>query len=306
MSLFDRMRTQKVLSFTLILFTLSVGIVIGTVVNQGVKAAKDDRPAAAPGATPLVIPDPGATDQFVQPDRQDRWSRAWSISRPPTCPKRRPGAATTRPPPSPSRSSPMTTRAATIPTIFSTASSAAIPSAAPDGGRGRKSYALGSGVVVDKAGYILTNNHVVDKADRIQVKFNGDPTEYEAKVIGVDAPTDLAVIRVEGKTDLVPAKIGNSDAVQVGDWSVAIGSPFGYQATVTAGIISAKSRDIDPDHAVPAFPADRRRHQPRQQRRPAAQHPRRSDRHQHRHRVALRRLPGHRLRAADQHGREGL
>jgi serine protease Do len=78
------------------------------------------------------------------------------------------------------------------------------------------------------------------------VKFNGDTTEYEAKVIGVDEPTDLAVIRVEGKSNLVAAKIGNSDAVQVGDWSVAIGSPFGYQATVTAGIISAKSRDIDP------------------------------------------------------------
>src|SRR6185369_5004488 len=75
----------------------------------------------------------------------------------------------------------------------------------------------------------------------------GDPTDYDAKVIGVDAPTDLAVIRVEGKRDLVPTKVGNSDAVQVGDWSVAIGSPFGYAATVTAGIISAKSRDIDPN-----------------------------------------------------------
>ena len=94
-------------------------------------------------------------------------------------------------------------------------------------------------MVVDRAGYILTNNHVVDKADRIQVKFHGDPTEYEAKVVGVDAPTDLAVIRVEGKSELAPAKIGNSDAVQVGDWAVAIGSPFGFQETVTAGIISA-------------------------------------------------------------------
>jgi serine protease Do len=110
----------------------------------------------------------------------------------------------------------------------------------------RKGYALGSGVVIDKAGYILTNNHVVDKADRIQVKFTGDSTEYEAKVVGVDAPTDLAVIRVEGKQSVTPAKIGNSDAVQVGDWAVAIGSPFGFQATVTAGIISAKERDVDP------------------------------------------------------------
>ena len=97
------------------------------------------------------------------------------------------------------------------------------------------------------AGYILTNNHVVDKADRIQVKFTGDDTEYEAKVVGVDPPTDLAVIQVTGNKDVVPAKIGNSDAVQVGDWAVAIGSPFGFQATVTAGIISAKSRDIPGD-----------------------------------------------------------
>jgi serine protease Do len=109
-----------------------------------------------------------------------------------------------------------------------------------------KSEALGSGVVVDRAGYILTNNHVVDKADRIQVKFNGDPVKYDAKVVGVDPLTDLAVIRVEGKKELVPLKIGNSDAVQVGDWAIAIGSPFGYEATVTAGIISAKERDVDP------------------------------------------------------------
>src|SRR5581483_7926804 len=103
-----------------------------------------------------------------------------------------------------------------------------------------RGYALGSGLVVDKAGYILTNNHVVDKADRIQVKFTDDASEYDAKVVGVDAQTDLAVIRVAGKQDLKPAKIGNSDAVNVGDWCVAIGSPFGFQATVTAGIISAK------------------------------------------------------------------
>ncbi|SPE32221.1 Protease Do [Candidatus Sulfopaludibacter sp. SbA3] len=117
------------------------------------------------------------------------------------------------------------------------------------GGQGasRKEEALGSGVVVDKAGYILTNNHVVDKADIIKVKFTNDPTEYTAKVVGVDPDTDLAVIHVDGKHDLTPAKIGNSDAVQVGDWAMAIGSPFGFQATVTAGIISAKQRDIPGD-----------------------------------------------------------
>jgi serine protease Do len=117
----------------------------------------------------------------------------------------------------------------------------------------RRGFALGSGVLVDKGGYILTNNHVVDKADRIQVKFAGDTKEYDAKVVGVDPPTDLAVIRVEGKPNMAPAKIGNSDAVQVGDWAVAIGSPFGLQATVTAGIISAKERDVDPSQQFQHF-----------------------------------------------------
>ncbi len=119
--------------------------------------------------------------------------------------------------------------------------------------RSAKVTPLGSGVVVDRAGYILTNNHVVDKADRIQVKFMGDTTEYDAKVVGVDAATDLAVIRVEGKSNLAPAHIGNSDAVQVGDWAMAIGSPFGFQATVTLGIISAKERDVDPTQQFQHF-----------------------------------------------------
>jgi serine protease Do len=102
---------------------------------------------------------------------------------------------------------------------------------------------LGSGVIVDKRGYILTNNHVVDQATKIQVQLDGnDPAKYTAKVIGVDDDTDLAVIKIEANKDLPTAKLGNSDGVQVGDWVLAIGSPFGLNATVTAGIISAKDR----------------------------------------------------------------
>src|SRR5216684_2157412 len=101
---------------------------------------------------------------------------------------------------------------------------------------------LGSGVIVDKRGYILTNNHVVEQATKIQVQLNGDTTRYTAKVIGVDEETDLAVIKIEANKELPTAKLGNSDGVQVGDWVLAIGSPFGLQATVTAGIISAKDR----------------------------------------------------------------
>jgi serine protease Do len=101
---------------------------------------------------------------------------------------------------------------------------------------------LGSGVIVDKRGYVLTNNHVVEQATKIQVQLDGDPNKYTAKVIGVDEDTDLAVIKIEAAKDLPTAKLGNSDGVNVGDWVLAIGSPFGLNATVTAGIISAKDR----------------------------------------------------------------
>jgi len=102
---------------------------------------------------------------------------------------------------------------------------------------------LGSGVIVDRKGFILTNNHVVEQATKIQVQLNGDTTRYNAKVVGTDEETDLAVIKIEpGAKDLPVAKLGNSDGVQVGDWVLAIGSPFGLNATVTAGIVSAKDR----------------------------------------------------------------
>src|SRR5579863_10266412 len=101
---------------------------------------------------------------------------------------------------------------------------------------------LGSGVIVDKRGYILTNNHVIENATKIQVQLNNDTARYTAKVIGADDDTDLAVIKIETNKDLPIAKLGNSEGVQVGDWVLAIGSPFGLQATVTAGIISAKDR----------------------------------------------------------------
>jgi serine protease Do len=119
----------------------------------------------------------------------------------------------------------------------------------PFGGPGpdRRERALGTGVIVDSSGYIVTNNHVVDKADRIRVKLNGDPNGqlYDAKVIGVDKDTDIAVIKIDPKgRDLQPAKFGNSDQAQVGDWVLALGSPFGLDATVTAGIISYKGRSI--------------------------------------------------------------
>jgi len=99
---------------------------------------------------------------------------------------------------------------------------------------------LGSGVVVSKDGYILTNNHVVNGADELQVHFH-DRRNFPAKIVGVDPRTDVAVIKVEA-TDLVPAPLGDSDTVRVGQWVAAFGSPFGLERTVTSGIISAKGR----------------------------------------------------------------
>ena len=109
---------------------------------------------------------------------------------------------------------------------------------------------LGSGFIVDPKGYIITNNHVVEKADKIYVKLSTDPDTQDlgrpARVIGVDKATDLAVIKIDTSTPLPTVKLGNSDTAQVGDWVEAIGSPFALSQTVTAGIISAKNRTIEP------------------------------------------------------------
>jgi serine protease Do len=119
-----------------------------------------------------------------------------------------------------------------------------------DQGSAGKREALGSGFIVDSRGYIITNNHVVDKADKIFVKLSTDPDNdgedgRPAHVIGVDADTDIAVIKIDAPQPLPTVKLGNSDGAQVGDWVLAIGSPFGLSKTVSAGIVSAKDRSID-------------------------------------------------------------
>ncbi len=102
---------------------------------------------------------------------------------------------------------------------------------------------MGSGVIISSDGYVLTNNHVVRGADEVDVTLS-DRRTIPAKVVGTDPKTDVAVLKVEAK-DLVPAPLGNSDAAEVGEWVLAVGSPFGLDQTVTAGIISAKSRQMD-------------------------------------------------------------
>src|ERR1700751_2262651 len=118
-----------------------------------------------------------------------------------------------------------------------------------------KERSLGSGVIVDSKGYIVTNRHVIEKADRIRVRLQDDApgVQHDAKLIGSDQETDLAVIKIEMDRGLPTAKLGNSDGMQVGDWVLAIGSPFGLQATVPAGIVSAKGRNIVPNRQFQSF-----------------------------------------------------
>jgi serine protease Do len=108
----------------------------------------------------------------------------------------------------------------------------------------RRATSLGSGFIVDAAGYVVTNNHVIAEADEITVVLNDD-TELKAEVVGRDPKTDLALLKVESDKPLPFVSFGDSDTVRVGDWVLAIGNPFGFGNTVTAGIISAQSRDIN-------------------------------------------------------------
>jgi serine protease Do len=106
-----------------------------------------------------------------------------------------------------------------------------------------KQQSLGTGFIIDKDGFILTNNHVVEKSDEIKVRLSDD-TEYIAQIIGRDPKTDLALIKIEPDNSLHPLPMGDSDKLEVGEWVIAIGNPFGLGNTVTAGIVSAKYRQI--------------------------------------------------------------
>jgi serine protease Do len=113
----------------------------------------------------------------------------------------------------------------------------------PQQNRARKVSSLGSGFIIDASGYIVTNNHVVDGAKDIEVTLT-DGSEYPAKLIGTDPKTDLALLKVEAKKPLPFVPFGDSDKMRIGDWVMAVGNPFGLGGTVTAGIVSARGRDI--------------------------------------------------------------
>lgn len=105
---------------------------------------------------------------------------------------------------------------------------------------------LGSGVIISEDGYIVTNNHVVDGADKLEVLFN-DNSSYDARIIGTDEASDLALIKVDAQ-NLTPITFGDSETVKIGEWVLAVGNPFGFNSTVTAGIVSAKARSLGQNH----------------------------------------------------------
>jgi serine protease Do len=124
----------------------------------------------------------------------------------------------------------------------------------PGAGQGQAPRGIGSGFVISQDGYILTNAHVVSEAAEVTVKFT-DKREFKARVIGSDKRTDVALIKVEAK-NLPAVRLGNADQIRVGEWVAAIGAPFGFENTVTAGIVSAKSRALPDESLVPFIQTD--------------------------------------------------
>jgi len=237
-SFWARMKANRMAYTLTVAATLTVGILIGTVVSKGVKGQESKK---ASDATPLTIPAPQQlSSQFAQIAKQLE---------------------------------PTVVNINTESTIKNPHRHMHMPDQGGGGDQGPfddffdrffggpqnqgpiREHSLGSGVIVDSKGYIVTNRHVVEKADRIRVKLEDDPggVLHDAKVIGTDQETDLAVIKIDTDKPLPIAKLGNSDSMEVGDWVLAVGSPFGLQATVTAGIVSAKGRNIVPNRQFQSF-----------------------------------------------------
>jgi serine protease Do len=237
-ALWGRLKSNRLVFTLVVLLTLAVGILIGTVVSVGVKGQEKK----TADATPLSVPAPRQlSNQFSQIAKSLEPAvvniNTESTIKPSV--RRRGGQ---NPGDQGDDNNPF---GDFFDKFF--------------GGQGDsgpiRERSLGSGVIVDPKGFIVTNRHVVEKADRIRVRLQDDPPSvlHDAKVIGSDQETDLAVIKIDVDHSLPVAKLGNSDSMQVGDWVLAVGSPFGLQATVTAGIVSAKGRNIVPNRQFQSF-----------------------------------------------------
>jgi serine protease Do len=214
------MTNKRLLYLGLIIATLTIGVVIGTIVSGGVKATGEAQKSAA-----LVIPDPVALSNEFSRIAAAIDPAVVNINTEATVEQSSArGGGRGQPPADP----------------FDFFNFFGVPPDQQD--RNFRSRGTGTGFIVDKAGFILTNHHVVEKASKITVRLD-DKSEHQAKLIGSDNETDLAVIKIDVGHDLPVAHLGNSDSLKVGDWVLAIGSPFGLDHTVTAGIISAKGRE---------------------------------------------------------------
>jgi serine protease Do len=253
--LFERLRASRLASTFTILGTLSAGIVIGSVAVHGVRGNETQTDSS--DATPLKIPNPVTLSTTFTQIAKDVGPAVVNINTE-TLPqeeshsrRRSPHAAPAVPPgggdddgdQDQGGQGPDQNFQDFFNRFFGGQGGGGIPE---QGDQMRES--LGSGFIVDPRGYIITNNHVVEKADKIFVKLSTDPEGFQGrpgKVVGVDKDTDLAVVKIATNEPLPTVKMGNSDAGQVGDWVIAIGSPFALTQTVTAGIVSAKNRTIE-------------------------------------------------------------
>src|ERR1035438_776455 len=240
-----RMKAHRWAYTLSVLATLSVGILIGTVISYGVKGKEGQKS----DASPLTLPSPQQMSNTFSQIAKQLEPSVVNINTESTIKNvhRRRGQ---NPDDDDSGGGGMDDF---FNHFFGGPGGQAGPGGPGDGAVRERS--LGSGVIVDPKGYIVTNRHVVEKADRIRVKLQDDPPTvlHDAKVIGMDQETDLAVIKIEVDHPLPAAKLGNSDSMEVGDWVLAVGSPFGLQETVTAGIVSATGRNIVPQHQFQSF-----------------------------------------------------
>jgi serine protease Do len=238
-----RLKTHRWIYSFSIVATLSLGILIGTVVSYGVKGKEGQKSS---DATPLTVPSPKLLSNAFSQIAKDLGPSVVNINTESTIknPHRRRGEQNPDDEDGGGGNGGMDD-------FFNRFFGG-------QGGQGDgaiRERSLGSGVIVDPKGYIVTNRHVVEKADRIRVRLQDDPpgVQHDARVIGEDQETDLAVIKIDMDRSIPSAKMGNSDSMQVGDWVLAIGSPFGQVGTVTAGIVSAKGRDIVPGRQFQTF-----------------------------------------------------
>jgi serine protease Do len=241
-----RLKTHRwVYSFSIVT-TLALGILIGTVVSFGVKGKEGQKSS---DATPLSVPSPKQLSNTFSQIAKQLGPSVVNINTESTIksPHRRRGQ---------NPDDQDNGGGGGMDDFFNRFFGPGGPGQGGAGGDGSiRERSLGSGVIVDGKGYIVTNRHVVEKADRIRVRLQDDPpgVQHDAKVIGEDQETDLAVIKISLDRAVPSAKMGNSDSMEVGDWVLAIGSPFGQYGTVTAGIVSAKGRDIVPNRQFQSF-----------------------------------------------------